>query len=173
MAPPVFFSRGKLVFGARRRGSSRKLGFRAVSLGVAGEEPYPLFLRRRRGRAGSWRRCEAPFGRLRPLELGSHSAGDGGVLQCGVLVEYTRPSLEESALSSTDDEEEEGGGGYPTCHANVAPSLHTPTMQHGTCTMVNARMVAPWLAFHLPFPPSKGALSRWQMARKVAHSALG
>ena len=171
MAPPVFFSRGKLVFGAGRRGSRQTPGFRAVSLGVAGEGLKCLFLRRRRGRAGSWRRCEASFGRLRPLEPRSRTSGDRGVLQWGVLVEYTRPSLEQSALSSTEDAREEGRDIRLAMRMSPLPCTHPP------CSMAPALWSVPGWAhlgsrFISPSPHPR-ALSRWQMARKVAHSALG
>ena len=85
MAPPVFFSRVKPWFGAGRRGSSQKPVWRVVSFGRAGLQPNPLFGRRRMGRAGLRRRCEAAFGRQRPLDIGTHSAGDGVYSLAGYL----------------------------------------------------------------------------------------
>ena len=61
MAPPVFFSRVKPWFGAGRWGSSQKPVWRVVSFGREGLQPNPLFGRRRMGRAGLRRRCEAAF----------------------------------------------------------------------------------------------------------------
>ena len=106
------------------------------------------------GRIGPRRRFEAEFEPERPFRGGSATMGDEAVLLgVGCSYFFSLILFSGSVLYAMPPK---SGGYNPTCHANVAPSLHTPTMQHGTCTMANARMVAPWLAFHLPFPPIQG-----------------
>jgi hypothetical protein len=55
----------------------------------------------------------------------------------------------------------------------VAPSLATLPCQHATCIPLDSTMLAFSAALPSPSPPSKRGVSRWEMAREEAQSAVG